>query len=78
MKLYEYNGAEFSEEDVIAAAKEKGLSTDEYIKKYNIKPIGEGEPGKKKPVAAKGAACNRKNTKYGIQAGSYFFGFQKS
>jgi hypothetical protein len=55
MKLYEYNGAEFSEEDVIAAAKEKGLSTDEYIKKYNIKPLGEGEPGKKKPAAAKGA-----------------------
>jgi hypothetical protein len=55
MKLYEYNGAEFSEEDVIAAAKEKGLSADEYIKKYNIKPLGEGEPGKKKPAAAKGA-----------------------
>jgi len=60
MKLYEYNGAEFSEEDVIAAAEEKGLSTDEYIKKYNIKPIGSGEPGKKKPVAEKGAPATGK------------------
>jgi hypothetical protein len=50
MSIYTYNGAEFSEEDVIAKAKEKGMDLDSYIDKFGIERVSDGGPGKKKPV----------------------------
>jgi hypothetical protein len=50
MSIYTYNGAEFSEEDVIAKAKEKGMDLNSYINKFGIEKIDDNGPGKKKPV----------------------------
>jgi len=52
MNIYTYDDTEFSEDEVIAAAKESGLDINSYINKVGIKKVG---PGKKKPVAVKGA-----------------------
>jgi hypothetical protein len=63
MSIYTYNGAEFSEEDVIAKAKEKGMDLDSYINKFGIEKTDAEGPGKKKPVVAKGATvAGTKNT----------------
>jgi len=54
MPIYTYNGATFSEEDVIAKAEEKGLDLESYINKFGIKKEEDQiteKPGKPKPVA---------------------------
>ena len=65
MPIYTYNGATFSEEDVIAKAEEKGLDLDSYINKFGIKKEEDQvteEPGKPKPVAKKDAVATAKST----------------
>jgi len=63
MSIYTYNGAEFSEEDVIAKAKEKGMDLDSYIDKFGIERVSDGGPGKKKPVVVGDATvAGTKNT----------------
>lgn len=62
MSIYTYNGAEFSEEDVIAKAKEKGMDLNSYINKFGIEKVDDG-PGKKKPVVVGDATvAGTKNT----------------
>jgi len=65
MPIYTYNGATFSEEDVIAKAEEKGLDLDSYINKFGIKKEEDQiteKPGKPKPVAKKDAVATAKST----------------
>jgi hypothetical protein len=63
MSIYTYNGAEFSEEDVIAKAKEKGMDLDSYINKFGIEKSDAEGPGKKKPAVVKDVAvAGKKNT----------------
>jgi hypothetical protein len=59
MNIYTYNDTEFSEEEVIAAAKESGMDVNSYINKVGIKKSG---PGKKKPAAVVNAPVAGKNT----------------
>jgi hypothetical protein len=65
MPIYTYNGATFTEEEVINKAKAKGLDLEAYINKFGIKKeedkIAE-EPGKPKPVAKKDAPATVKST----------------
>lgn len=63
MSIYTYNGAEFSEEDVIAKAKEKGMDLNSYINKFGIEKVEDNGPGKKKPVVVGDATvAGTKNT----------------
>jgi hypothetical protein len=63
MSIYTYNGAEFSEDDVIAKAKEKGMDLDSYINKFGIERIDTEGPGKKKPAVVEDVAvAGKKNT----------------
>jgi hypothetical protein len=59
MPKYNYNGVDFSEEEVLSKAKEKGLDIDTYINKFGIKRIEDTSaiepPGKPKPAVKKGA-----------------------
>ena len=56
MKLYKNTeGYEYTEDEVLAAAKESNMALEDYIVEFDITPVGQGEPGKKKPAAAKGA-----------------------
>ena len=61
MPIYTYNGAEFSEEDVIAKAEEKGMDLESYINKFGIKRTEDKAPGKPKPVVKKDAVATAKN-----------------
>jgi hypothetical protein len=61
MKLYKSaEGYEYTEDEVLAAAKESNMSIDDYVVEFDMTPAEEGEPGKKKPVAGKGAAATGK------------------
>jgi hypothetical protein len=61
MKLYKSTeGYEYTEDEVLTAAKESNMSIDDYIVEFDMTPAEEGEPGKKKPVAGKGAAATGK------------------
>lgn len=61
MKLYKSTeGYEYTEDEVLTAAKESNMSIDDYIVEFDITPTEEGEPGKKKPVAEKGAPATGK------------------
>jgi hypothetical protein len=61
MKLYKSTeGYEYTEDEILAAAKESNMSLDDYIAEFKMTPIGQGEPGKKKPVAKKGAVATGK------------------
>jgi hypothetical protein len=62
MSIYTYNGLEFSEEDVIAKAKEKGLDLDSYINEFGIKRKEDKAPGKPKPAVKKSAVAAVKST----------------
>ena len=62
MSIYTYNGLEFSEEDVIAKAEEKGLDLDSYINEFGIKRKEGKVPGKPKPAVKKGAVAAVKST----------------
>jgi hypothetical protein len=62
MSIYTYNGLEFSEEDVIAKAEEKGLDLDSYINEFGIKRKEDKVPGKPKPAVKKGAVAAVKST----------------
>jgi len=62
MPIYTYNGAEFSEEDVIAKAEEKGMDLESYINKFGIKRTEDKVPGKPNPVVKKDAVATAKNT----------------
>ena len=59
MPIYNYNGVDFSEEEVLSKAKEKGLDIDTYINKFGIERIEDEPaiepPGKPKPAVKKGA-----------------------
>lgn len=59
MNIYTYNDTEFSEEEVIAAAKGSGMDVNSYINKVGIK---KGGPGKKKPAAVTNAPAAGKST----------------
>lgn len=59
MNIYIYDGTEFSEDEIISAAKESGMDLNSYINKAGIKKVG---PGKKKAVAKMGAPVAVKNT----------------
>ena len=65
MPIYTYNGATFTEEEVISKAEAKGLDLEAYINKFGINKeedkIAE-EPGKPKPVAKKDAPATVKST----------------
>ena len=61
MKLYKSTeGYEYTEDEVLTAAKESNMSIDDYIVEFGITPSTQGEPGKKKPVAEKGAPATGK------------------
>jgi hypothetical protein len=61
MKLYKSTeGYEYTEDEVLTAAKESNMSIDDYIVEFDMTPAEEGEPGKKKPVAEKGAPATGK------------------
>lgn len=62
MPIYIYNGAEFSEEDVIAKAEEKGLDLNSYINKFGIKRKEDKVPGKTKTAVKKDAVAAVKST----------------
>ena len=62
MSIYTYNGLEFSEEDVIAKAEEKGLDLDSYINEFGIKRKEDKVPGKPKPAVKKSAVAAVKST----------------
>ena len=49
--MFEYNGFEFTYEEVEAKAKEKGLDIDTYIKQYGINKISEDTPEVGKPTS---------------------------
>jgi hypothetical protein len=59
MPIYNYNGVDFTEEEVLSKAEEKGLDIDTYINKFGIKRIEDEPtiepPGKPKPAVKKGA-----------------------
>jgi hypothetical protein len=59
MPIYNYNGVDFSEEEVLSKAQEKGLDIDTYINKFGIKRIEDETtiepPGKPRPAVKKGA-----------------------
>jgi hypothetical protein len=59
MPIYNYNGVDFSEEEVLSKAQEKGLDINTYINKFGIKRIEDETtiepPGKPKPAVKKGA-----------------------
>jgi hypothetical protein len=61
MSTYIYNGIEYSEEDVIAAAKQKNMDLDSYINEFGIKQANQEGPGKKKPVAVASAPAAGKS-----------------
>jgi hypothetical protein len=61
MKLYKSTeGYEYTEDEVLTAAKESDMSLDDYVAEFGITPSTQGEPGKKKPVAVKGAPVTGK------------------
>jgi hypothetical protein len=65
MPIYTYNGAMFTEEEVISKAEAKGLDLEAYINKFGITKEEDEtveEPGKPKPVAKKGAPATAKGT----------------
>jgi hypothetical protein len=62
MPIYIYNGTEFSEEDVIAKAREKDMDLESYINKFGIKKVEDKMPGKPKPVVKKDAVATVKST----------------
>ena len=65
MPIYTYNGATFTEEEVISKAEAKGLDLEAYINKFGIKKEEDKiteEPGKPKPVAKKDAPATVKST----------------
>jgi hypothetical protein len=62
MSIYTYNGLEFSEEDVIAKAEEKGLDLDSYINEFGIKRKEDKAPGKPKTAVKKDVVAAVKST----------------
>lgn len=62
MPIYIYKGAEFSEEDVIAKAEEKGMDLDSYINKFGIERVDDKKPGKPKTVVKEDAVATAKST----------------
>ena len=79
--MFEYNGFEFTYEEVEAKAKEKGLDIDTYIKQYGINkidtPSEEGKTtsqGQGAPVAGTAAPENQQaNTESSLEDGSSVF-----
>jgi hypothetical protein len=64
MPIYIYNGVEFSEEEVIAKAQEKGMDLESYLNKFGIEIVKDKVPGKPKPVVKKDAVATAKNTAF--------------
>ena len=61
--MFEFEGQQYSLEEITLAAKESKLSVSDYLKKHNIKKLEETvEPVEKlKDVAVKDAAVTSKN-----------------
>ena len=61
MRLYKSTeGYEYTEDEILEAAAESDMSIDDYVAEFKMTLAGEGEPGKKKPVAKKGAVATGK------------------
>ena len=71
--MFEFEGQQYSLEEITLAAKESKLSVSDYLKKHNIKKLEETvEPVEKlKDVAAS-------IREYGIRVGRYFFGISRA
>ena len=82
--MFEYEGQQYTKEEVEKAAKEKNLSVEDYVKQFEITPIEEPSltlqnlmptPGKTKPTTPDAVVEEEKASDMVSPSGRWFIGF---